>query len=112
MRICLWTLVIIFAASLLAPCDFIHPDVEVNESSNQTISIDETVHLNNCGGRADSKQAAEHSFAASLEGTAGLKVRPSIIEGNISAKYGQYRNISKSQELTAPPETNMEFILQ
>jgi hypothetical protein len=112
MRIHMSAFIILLAAFLSAACDFVHPDVEVNESGNQTIATDETVHLNNCGGKADSKQTAEHSFAASLEGTASLKISPSIIEGSISAKYGQYRNVSKSQELTAPPKTNMEFILR
>ena len=89
------------------------PDVQVNELSRNTVSYDETIHINNCGGKADSEQTASHSFATTIEGGAGLSAGYKlIVEGNVSAKYGQYSNVSKSQKLTAPPETNMEFVLQ
>ncbi len=89
------------------------PDVQVNELSRNTVSYDETIHINNCGGKADSEQTASHSFATTIEGGAGLSAGYKlIVEGNVSAKYGQYSNVSKSQKLTAPPETNMEFVLR
>lgn len=87
--------------------------VQVTELSNDTVSYEETIHLNNCGGKADSEQTVSHSFATSIEGgakfSAGYK---SIVEGEVSAKYSQYQSISKSQKLIAPPETNMEFVLR
>jgi len=89
------------------------PTVQVNELGNNTVSYDETIHINNCGGKADSEQTASRSFATSIEGGAEISAGyQSIIEGSVSAKYSQYRNVTKSQKLTAPPATNMEFILR
>lgn len=89
------------------------PTVQVNELGNNTVSYDETIHINNCGGKADSEQTASRSFATSIEGGAEISAGyQSIIEGSVSAKYSQYRNVTKSQKLIAPPATNMEFILR
>jgi hypothetical protein len=89
------------------------PNVQVNELSSNTVSYDEPIHINNCGGKADSEQTASHSFATTFEGGAEFSAGyQSIVEGGVSAKYSQYRNISKSQRLIAPPATNMEFILR
>lgn len=89
------------------------PNIQVNELSSNTVSYDETVHINNCGGKADSEQTASHSFATTIEGGAEFSAGyQSIVEGGVSAKYSQYRNVSKSQRLIAPPATNMEFILR
>ena len=86
---------------------------QVNELSNNTVSYNETIHINNCGGKADSEQTVSHSFATTIEGKAEISAQyKSIIEGSISAKYSQYRNVTKSQKLTAPPATNMEFVLR
>lgn len=87
------------------------PDIRVDEISNNTVSYDETIHINNCGGKADSEQTASRSFATNIEGGIEIGVQQ-IVEGSISAKYSQYRNISKSMRLLAPPGTNMEFILR
>ena len=87
-------------------------DVQVTETSNKFITFDETIHINNCGGKAESKQIAQRSFSTNIEGAAQLKVGYEIIEGSVTAKYGQYRNVSKSHELAAPAGTNMEFVLR
>jgi hypothetical protein len=87
------------------------PDVQVNEISNNSTSYDETVHINNCGGKADSEQTKSHSFSTSIEGGIDVGVQQ-VVEGIISAKYGQYRNVSVSQRLVAPAGTNMEFVLR
>jgi len=88
-------------------------DVQVIELSNNTVSYDETIHINNCGGKADSEQTASRSFATNIEGGAEFSAGyQSIVEGGISAKYSQYRNVTKSQKLIAPPGTNMEIILR
>jgi hypothetical protein len=87
--------------------------VQVTELSNNTVSYDETIHINNCGGKADSEQTASRAFATTIEGGAEFKVGyEMIVEGGVSAKYSQYRNVSKSQRVIAPPGTNMEFILR
>jgi len=88
-----------------------NPDVRVDEVNNKIVSYDETIHINNCGGKADSEQTASRSFATNIEGGIEVGVQQ-IVEGSISAKYSQYRNVSKSQRLIAPPATNMEFILR
>jgi hypothetical protein len=87
-------------------------DVQVNETSDEVVTFDETIHINNCGGKADSKQVAQRSFSTKIEGAAQLKVGYEIVESSITAKYGQLRNISKSHEISAPAGTNMEFILR
>lgn len=89
------------------------PNVQLAELSNNTVSYDETIHINNCGGKADSEQTASRSFATNIEGGAEFSAGyQSIVEGGISAKYSQYRNVTKSQRLIAPPGTNMEFVLR
>ena len=87
--------------------------VQVSELNNATASYDESVHINNCGGKADSEQTATHSFSTNIEAGADLPVGyRSLIEGEVSAKYGRYQNISRGQRLIAPPGTNMEFVLR
>jgi hypothetical protein len=89
------------------------PDVTVNELSTNVISHDDIVRINNCGGKADSEQTQSRSFATTFEGGVGLSAGyKSIAEGSISAKYSQYRSITKSQRLVAPPGTNMEFVIR
>jgi hypothetical protein len=103
---------LLIAPILLSGCGN-SPTVQVNELGNSTVSYDETIHINNCGGKADSEQTASRSFATSIEGGAEISAGyQSIVEGSVSAKYSQYRNVTKSQKLTAPPATNMEFILK
>ena len=89
------------------------PDVTLTELSTNTISYDDIVRINNCGGKADSEQTQSRSFATTFEGGAELSAGyQSIAEGSISAKYSQYRNTTKSQRLIAPPGTNMEFVIR
>ncbi len=98
---------------LLNGCSGSSPTAQLQEVSNNPVSYDETIHINNCGGKADSEQTASRSFATSIEGGAEFKAGyEMIVEGGISAKYSQYRNVSKSMRLTAPPSTNMEFVLR
>jgi hypothetical protein len=89
------------------------PNVTLTELSSNVISYDDIVRINNCGGKADSEQTQSRSFATTFEGGAELSVGyEAIAEGSISAKYSQYRNITKSQRLIAPPKTNMEFVIR
>lgn len=88
-----------------------NPDVQVNELSNSPTSYDETVHINNCGGKADSEQTKSRSFSTDIQGGIDVGVQQ-IVEGIISAKYSQSRNASVSQKLVAPAGTNMEFVLR
>ncbi|NOH03685.1 MAG: hypothetical protein HND47_17845 [Chloroflexi bacterium] len=64
------------------------PDVQVNEVSNNTTSYDETIHINNCGGKAESEQIKERSFSSNIEGGIEVGVQQ-VVQGIISAKYSQ-----------------------
>jgi hypothetical protein len=97
----------------LSGCGGNNPSVVVNELSSNIVSYDEIIRINNCGGKADSEQTASRSFATTFEGGAEISAGyQGVVEGGISAKYSQYRNITKSQRLIAPPGTNMEFVLR
>jgi len=87
------------------------PDVQVNEVSNNTTSYDETIRINNCGGKAESEQIKERSFSSNIEGGIEVGVQQ-VVQGIISAKYSQARNTSVSHKLVAPAGTNMEFVLR
>ena len=99
---------------LLSACtDGRSPNVTLAELSNNVISYDDIVRINNCGGKADSEQTQSRAFATTFEGGAELSAGyKAIAEGSVSAKYSQYRNITKSQRLIAPPGTNMEFVIR
>jgi hypothetical protein len=86
--------------------------VQVNETGTEPANtIAETIRLNNCGGKADAKQIAGRSSTVNIEGAAQLGVGYQILQANVSAKYAEYKTTTKNQELTAPPGTNMEFVL-
>ena len=84
-----------------------NPDVQITETGNGTETFSETVHINNCGGKADAEQVAERSFATNIEGTLGVDYY-AVLEG----KYSQYRGVTKSHKMIAPAVTNMEFLLK
>ena len=89
-----------------------NPAVQLAETQNQITTAEETIHVNNCGGKANSTQTAEHSFSTNIEGGITGKFGPDFLQGSVSAHYGQYRNTSKKQELIAAPGTNMEYVLK
>ncbi|GAB1470237.1 hypothetical protein MASR2M66_11140 [Chloroflexota bacterium] len=104
-------LLLIISALIVSSCNATN-DVLVSETSKGTTSYEEIIRLNNCGGKAEVKQTAQRSFATTIEFTVEVKGGvKDIVEGSVSAKYGQYRQYSKSMELVAPPGTNMEFNL-
>lgn len=88
-----------------------NPNVQVHELSNSTTSYDEIIHINNCGGKAESEQIKERSFSTNIEGGLEIGVQQ-VVEGVVSAKYSQSRNTSVSQKLVAPAGTDMEFVLR
>lgn len=101
---------LIFFLIMLSGCGS-SPNVQVNELSNSIISYDETVRINNCGGKADSEQTKSRSFSTNIEGGIDVGVQH-VVEGVISSKYSHSRNVSVSQKLVAPAGTNMEFVLR
>lgn len=103
---------IALALLLLSGCAS-NPDIQLVELSQNTVVYDEIIRINNCGGKGDSEQTASREFATTVEFGAGVSAGyQSIVQGNLSAKYSEYRNTSKSQRLVAPPGTNMEFVLR
>ncbi|HMR98329.1 MAG TPA: hypothetical protein PKE62_03660 [Anaerolineales bacterium] len=96
------------------------PDILISEIGAETVSYDETVHMNNCGGKADIEQTLTRSFSTSLEGgispTFGVnfpvKSVPVDVQVALDAHYGQYRDTQKSIKVIAPPGSNMEFSLR
>jgi len=103
---------IALAVLLLSGCAS-NPDVQLVELSKNTVVYEEIVRINNCGGKGDSEQIASRDFATTVEFGAGVSAGyQSIVQGNLFAKYSEYRNTSKSQRLVAPPGTNMEFVLR
>ncbi len=100
---------------LLSSCDTNGGNVnlEVNETAAEITEVtEETIHLNNCGGKADTEQNVERSKMIHIEVGGTLGVNAQAVKGEVSAKYGDVTGYSKNQKLTAPPDTNMEFILR
>jgi hypothetical protein len=106
------TLVFVILNFLVISCNS-SPDVHLNEFSNKTISYNETINLNNCGGKADSVQSETRTLTKKIEAGSELKVGyQEMIDGSLSLKYSEFRSTSKTITLTAPPGTNMEFVLK
>jgi hypothetical protein len=89
-------LILVVCALLLASCgggSDPSQAIQIDENKVDTVSFEETIRINNCGNLTDSEQTRERSFSASIEGAAGLGINYQVVEGNISAKYGQYRSV-------------------
>lgn len=105
-------LILIFGSFLVA-CSPPTSDLQVVETENKQEVTTEIVHINNCGGMANTEQTVTHSFSTSIGGGITAKLGIKIVaEGGVSAKYEEARNTMKSIKLAAPPGTNMEFTLQ
>lgn len=61
----LFPTLIFSAVLLLGACN---SQVQVIETGVEPGTYTETIHINNCGGKADREQTAQRSFAASIEG--------------------------------------------
>ena len=86
-------------------------DLQVNETDTETIITQETIHMNNCGGKADSEQVAQRSQTISVGGEIKVSGGYAVVEASVTAKYFNTKGVTKSQRLIAPPGTNMEFVL-
>lgn len=106
--------VILIICLLLANCNSnsTASDVQVEENSVDRISSEETVLINNCGNSANSEQVKERAFSTNIGGGVEIGANYQVIEGSVSAQYGQYRSEMTSQRLIAAPDTNMEFVLR
>jgi hypothetical protein len=96
-------------ALLLSSCG--KPEIQVLEVDKNTVSTQETVHMNNCGGKETSEQTSQRSFSIGLDLGSQIKADYGDVEAVVAGKYGQYRNVAKSQVLKAPAGTDMEFVL-
>lgn len=87
-------------------------NIQVHETGiEETNTIAETIRMNNCGGKADAKQIAERSIAIEIKGAGRIGIQYGALQAAVSGRYGKSSITTKSQELTAPPGTNMEFTL-
>ena len=85
--------------------------IRVVETNHRTATYSETIRINNCGGKAASEQVVERSFSANIERASELAVDYGVIEGRVSARYGEKKEVKKSHKLIAPPGTNAEIVL-
>lgn len=107
--------ILVLLSLVLSACDTNAGTVKltVNETAAEISEVtDETIRLNNCGGKADTEQTVERSKDIHIEGSGTLGVDGQVVKGEVSAKYGEVVGYSKSQKLIAPPGTNMEFVLR
>jgi hypothetical protein len=72
----------------------------------------ETIHLNNCNGKADAVQIATRAQSVQLEVGGDLGVGIEVVQAAVNAKYATSAYTSKSIQLTAPPGTDMVFNLK
>jgi tetratricopeptide (TPR) repeat protein len=85
-------------------------DVAIKETAAEvTESTHETIHMNNCGGKGDAKQVAKRSKSVNVEYSGKISVDKVVVEGEVSAKYNEVNENTKSLELVAPAGTNMDF---
>lgn len=103
---------LLFSLIVFTPIVSCNSATTINETSRKTTKFDETIHIQNCGNKAESVQTSVRSFSSKHEGGASLKLGYQVVEGSVVANYGEYKDISKSQTLTAAPNTNMKFVLR
>lgn len=106
---------IILISILLAGCDTNAGTVNltVNETSAEITEVtNETIHMNNCGSAGEVKQTAEKSKSVNVEYAGSFGVDKVVVNGEVSAKYGEINANAKKLELVAPAGTNMEFNLK
>jgi hypothetical protein len=88
-------------------------NISVNETAAELReTTQETIHMNNCGGKADAKQTAEKSKSINIEFSGSLGVDKIVVNGEVSAKYSQVSGDVKKIEFVAPAKTNMEFVIE
>jgi hypothetical protein len=107
--------IFIVISFLLSSCDTNGGtvDLTVNETNAEVTEVtDEIIHMNNCGGKAETEQVAEKSKTIHIEGGGNLGVDAALVNGEVSAKYGEVNGVSKSIKLVAPLGTNMEFTIR
>ena len=106
---------IILTSLVLAGCDTNAGtvNVSVNETSAEITEVtQETIYMNNCGGKGDAKQTAKKSKSVNVEYAGSLGIDKVVINGEVSAKYGEINENTKEMELIAPAGTNMEIVIE
>lgn len=106
---------IVLIALFLSGCDTNAgtTSISVNETAAEiTETTQETIRMNNCGGKGDAKQTAEKSKSINIEFSGSIGVDKVVVNGEVSAKYSQVSGDAKKVELVAPAKTNMEFVIE
>lgn len=87
-----------------------YSNMQINEESAQTVTVNETHRVDNCGGKEVKQQLT--GFGAigypryEIEGTIVTGV-----EGQLENKYGRSSKLISIQTFSAPPGKNLEFVL-
>ena len=88
-------------------------DLTLNETSAEITEVtNETIHMNNCGGKGEVRQTAERSKSVNVEYAGSFGVDKVVVNGEVSAKYGEINATAKKIELVAPAGTNMAFNIE
>ena len=107
--------VIILVSMVLVGCDTNAGTVNLalNETSAEITEVtNESIRMNNCGGKGDVKQTAKRSKSVNVEYAGAIGIDKVVVNGEVSAKYGEINETTKEIELHAPAGTNMEFIIE
>jgi hypothetical protein len=88
-------------------------DVQVNELSNNSITYDESVFINNCGNNVSSEQLIKRTFDMKIEYRDVFSIAHQVYaDEGVLEKYNQYQDLVTSIQLRASPNTNMQFIIR
>lgn len=106
---------LILTSVILTSCD-LNAGVTSVSLQETAAAITETtldeVYMNNCGGKGDVKQTSERKKSVTVDMSGNFGIDPIVLQGEVSTKYSQVNEASKSIELTAPPGTKMVFFLE
>lgn len=86
-------------------------DLKVIETSVSENAVVEPIYINNCGNPASAEQVSQHSQTITVGGSATLGFDAKVVNGSVEGNYSSTKGVTKSQKVTAAPNTNMEFIL-
>lgn len=107
------SIVLLSSCQAVPTASSVNNNLQVKETGSGPGRHDtEIVRLNNCDGKAPTTQTTDRGQSVTIGGEASLGASGVVIQGAVSANYATGANTSKSQQLTAPPGTNMEFTIE
>lgn len=88
------------------------PSLQIEETSTTTTTYTDTIYINNCGGKGPSEQTASVTYSSEINWSASGEFSIYAVQAQVDAYYTQYRSVTRSQRVVAPPGTNMVFVLR